>query len=160
MRAIRRRREGQALVEFALILPLLLLLLIGIAELGWLTNQLLVLRFGGYDLTREASVGSSDAEILERAGRHMQNLVGSSSPVSSGPGADPVTGEPALYARFEGNGEWVELWISPVSETRRQGDMIRVQATWGFRPIFIGWILPGSSFTVESTGRAEYPPPD
>ena len=155
-----RRRDGQALVEFALVLPLLLLLIVGIAELGWLTNQLLVLRYGGYDLTREAAVGASDAELLARAGRHMQNMVGSDTPTATWYELDPVTGKQALGARFAGGGEWVELRLSPAEAERVQGDMIRLRATWGFRPIFIGWLFSGSTFAVESTGRAEYPPPD
>ena len=43
MRSILKDRKGQNLVEFALVVPLLLLLVIGIAELGraWMTKNIL-----------------------------------------------------------------------------------------------------------------------
>ena len=51
MRALHRNTEGQALLEFALILPILLLLILGIVEFGrvWNINQMLS------DITREGA---------------------------------------------------------------------------------------------------------
>jgi len=51
MRALRRDTKGQALLEFALLLPVLLMLILGIVEFGrvWNINQMLS------DITREGA---------------------------------------------------------------------------------------------------------
>lgn len=49
MRSDRRRESGQSAVELALTLPLLLLLICGMIEMGWLTSTRLVLD----NITRE-----------------------------------------------------------------------------------------------------------
>lgn len=63
MRTVRKRSEdGAALVEFALIAPLLLLLLLGIIEFGWLFGQYNDVRHGAREGARYASVnGASTA---------------------------------------------------------------------------------------------------
>ncbi|MEN6347844.1 MAG: TadE/TadG family type IV pilus assembly protein [Syntrophomonas sp.] len=78
--------EGQALVEMALVLPLLLLLLIGILEFGRIMGAYMVIN----DLSREGArygvVGHNDAEIQalvlsRRAWLDETNLVVHISPV-------------------------------------------------------------------------------
>ncbi len=148
-----RRRDGQALVETALVLPLLILLLVGIAEVGWLISQLLVLQHGAYELTRLATVNATDAELLERARVHAQTVVGPSftDGFCSGPGSG------TLCVVFTGDTESLRLQVSPAAADRKQGDLIRTTWTWEYRPIFVGWVLPASTMTVHATGRAELP---
>lgn len=53
---IRKKDTGASLVEFALVAPLLLLLLIGMVELGWLFAQNLDVRHGAREGARLAAV--------------------------------------------------------------------------------------------------------
>ncbi|MDH3308244.1 MAG: pilus assembly protein [Acidimicrobiia bacterium] len=61
MKRIRRRRRdegGAALVEFAIIAPLLLLLVLGIIEFGWLLGNTLDVRHGAREAARQAAVNA------------------------------------------------------------------------------------------------------
>lgn len=52
-----RRERGQALVEFALILPALILLLVGIAEAGWFMRNMMILDNNTREIARLAARG-------------------------------------------------------------------------------------------------------
>jgi Flp pilus assembly protein TadG len=56
---MRRRRRGAALVEFALVLPVLMLLLLGVIELGLIVNTWMMLMNGANVGARMAAIGSS-----------------------------------------------------------------------------------------------------
>lgn len=58
-------RKGQTLVEFALVLPILLLLLLGIFEFGRIFNATLVLEHAVRDAARVGAVSHSETEIEE-----------------------------------------------------------------------------------------------
>ena len=51
------------MVEFALILPILLLLLVGIMEFGFLFHEYLVVTHAAREGAREATLGATDAEV-------------------------------------------------------------------------------------------------
>lgn len=55
-----RRQRGAALVEFAIAAPLLVLLLIGIVEFGWVLAQFNEVRHAGQEGARWAAVGRPD----------------------------------------------------------------------------------------------------
>lgn len=76
MRTARKRREdGAALVEFALIAPLLILLVLGIVEFGWLFGQYNDVRHGAREGARLAAVdGGTSAEIRDRICSAMDGL--------------------------------------------------------------------------------------
>ncbi|WP_258359148.1 TadE/TadG family type IV pilus assembly protein [Moorella sulfitireducens] len=59
-------RRAQALVELALILPLLLLIVMGSLDTGRILHSYLVLSSAGREGARVGSVGGDDAEIRER----------------------------------------------------------------------------------------------
>ncbi len=63
----RHRQRGQELVEFALILPLLLLLMVGIFEFGYVVFAYNTLSNAVREGARLGSVNPDDAAILERA---------------------------------------------------------------------------------------------
>ena len=75
MRRWEKRIRGQSLVEFALVLPIFLLLLIGIAEFGraWMTRNILTgasreaVRIAAVQQGNEASARSRANEILASA---------------------------------------------------------------------------------------------
>ena len=64
-RRLRRDREdGAALVEFALVLPLLLTLLIGIVEFGWALGNNLDVRHGGREAARLVAVNADTSPAM------------------------------------------------------------------------------------------------
>lgn len=85
---LRRGRDdgGAALVEFALIMPLLFLLIFGIIEFGWAFRQNLDVRHGAREGTRLAAVNANpsngESTQQKRLAREMCNRmeVGSSGP--------------------------------------------------------------------------------
>jgi len=59
----RRSGRGQGVVEFALVLPIALVLIIGVMDLGWYFFQYLTLSNIARKAARKASVGMSDADV-------------------------------------------------------------------------------------------------
>lgn len=55
---IRKREDGQSMVEFALVLPILLLFLLGIVEFGWLFNAKISLTSAAREGARAAAVSN------------------------------------------------------------------------------------------------------
>ncbi len=56
-------KKGQAIVETALILPIILLILMGIIDFGLMFNNYLVISNAAREGARNAAVGSSDTNI-------------------------------------------------------------------------------------------------
>ncbi len=63
---LRKDNKGQALVEFALVLPLLLLLLMAVIEFGNIFHSYLLLTTASREGARMGVVGHTDAEIIQR----------------------------------------------------------------------------------------------
>ena len=61
-----RHRNGATIVEFALVLPVLLALLIGIIEFGWMIKNHLTIANATREGARAAAVGKSTSEIQSR----------------------------------------------------------------------------------------------
>lgn len=82
-----RNTDGQSLVEFALVLPILLALILGMVEFGWILN-------GKITLTSSAREGARVAIIFENAGEAstaVQSAVSKSTESSSLTGVTTVT---------------------------------------------------------------------
>lgn len=65
---------GQAVVEFALVLPLLLILLLGILEFGHLYSQVSILQGAAREGVREAVLGGTPAQVRDRVERAATGL--------------------------------------------------------------------------------------
>lgn len=63
---LKKSERGQSLVEFALILPILLLLMFGIVEFGRIYSTKLMLMHMTREGARLAVVGSSDYDVEEK----------------------------------------------------------------------------------------------
>jgi Flp pilus assembly protein TadG len=63
----RRSESGQALVEFALVLPLLMLIVVGIIDFGFAFNQWNTAQNAAREGARIAAVSNSEATIKNRA---------------------------------------------------------------------------------------------
>lgn len=61
-----KNEKGQSLVEFALLVPLLILILLAIIEFGFMFNAYLTLANGSREGARLGSVGGNDAQIETR----------------------------------------------------------------------------------------------
>ncbi|MDC3416944.1 TadE/TadG family type IV pilus assembly protein [Aquibacillus salsiterrae] len=62
-----KEEKGQAVVELALVLPILLVLLVGIFDIGRIIYSYASLHFTAQETARISSFGKSDAEIIEFA---------------------------------------------------------------------------------------------
>ncbi|HIE50935.1 MAG TPA: pilus assembly protein [Armatimonadetes bacterium] len=60
-----RRQQGQAVVEMALVLPILLLLLLGVISFGLLYSHQLIITTAAREGARRGAVGETDEEIAE-----------------------------------------------------------------------------------------------
>jgi len=65
VRSFIRGHRGQALVELALVLPILLLMLFGIVEFGRIFNAYLVVSQAAREGARVAALGGTDEEITQ-----------------------------------------------------------------------------------------------
>ncbi|GAW92836.1 TadE/TadG family type IV pilus assembly protein [Calderihabitans maritimus] len=110
MTALKKLRDGdngQALVELALVLPVLLMLMGGIIETARLTNAYLAVVHGSREGARLGAVGGTDAEIVMQVKR----------------AASPL--EP----------ERISVSIYPAEENRTAGEMIEVSVEYSI-PLF------------------------
>jgi len=62
-----RSEKGQATVELAFSLVILMLILFGIIDFGRIFHAYLTLDYASREAARVASVGGTDAEVIERA---------------------------------------------------------------------------------------------
>ena len=102
-----KNQKGQALVEFAIILPILLMLVMGILQFGMMLNAYLTIENASREGARAGIIGSSDAEI--------QNLI-----ISTSPSLDP---------------ECLTVIITPDEPDRKSGDTLTVQITYNYNLI-------------------------
>jgi len=70
------RRRGAALLEFALVVPILLLILIGIIEFGWMEKNQLTLANATREGARDAAVGFSTEMIRTRVQNRASSIPG------------------------------------------------------------------------------------
>lgn len=59
-----KNNRGQAIVEFALVIPWLLLLVVGILEFGLILNQYMVVAEAAREGARSAALGGDDATVV------------------------------------------------------------------------------------------------
>ena len=62
-----RSEKGQSMVEFALVVPLIILLLLGMVDFGRLFHAHLTLEHAGREAARAASIGKDEATVISTA---------------------------------------------------------------------------------------------
>ena len=102
-----RNQNGQSLVEFAIILPIILLLVMGILQFGMMLNSYLAIQNAAREGARAGVVGSTDTEI--------RNLIISTSPV-----LEPVN---------------LNVNVTPGEAERKSGDTLTVNVTYNYKLI-------------------------
>lgn len=89
--------SGQSLVEFALVLPVLLLILIGIIDFGKIFSTELVIEGAALDAARYASVGATDAQVNQVIQQDCATLQISQLTVTIAPTqSNRVSGQPVV----------------------------------------------------------------
>lgn len=80
-----KNEKGQSLVEFAIVLPILLLIVMGIAELGMMLNSYLTAQNISREVARLGSVGATDSDIQNMITSNSTNLDSQNLSVSINP---------------------------------------------------------------------------
>lgn len=124
-----RKEEGQSLTEFALLLPLLLLLICGILDFGRVMYAYLHLSLASQETVRLAGLGKGDSEITTFAKNYEQL----------------------------GNANLLQVTISPLQTSRKSGDYVKVTLSYtlSYLTPLVSNILPKPIITVDSTIRVE-----
>lgn len=136
MRRTARNQEGQALVEFALVLPLLLVLIMGIIQFGFLFNNYITLTDAVRVGARQAAVsrtlpdpeGTTKNRVLRAANNlDTRDLV--------------ITVEP--YDPNDGSATWA------------QGGDVTVRATYPYSINLLGFVVMSGSLKSQTIERVE-----
>ncbi|MFP4248881.1 MAG: TadE/TadG family type IV pilus assembly protein [Armatimonadota bacterium] len=112
-------RRGVATVEMAFVLPLLVTLLFGTVEIGWMLKQSQSLNHVSREVARVASIGAPCAQIHSRV-------------AEASPGLDVERLTCSLQFRAWNEdtgmwGEWMTLTDNGAENSAATGDQIRVQ---------------------------------
>ena len=125
------RRYAVSTVEFALILPILLAILLGIVEFGWMVKCNLTLANATREGARTASLGATTADISNRVTTSASPLV-VTSPTGS------------ITMQFSGNGGTsYQAWPADTAATTSTsakngvavGNLIRISTTSNYRSL-------------------------
>lgn len=104
-RRLRKSERGASLIEFALVLPILLALVMGIIEFGWLFNGYITITGAAREGARFAVVGKDDliVTVVENHLGHLQISNLNVDPGSANPGEErtiEVSGDLQLLTGF------------------------------------------------------------
>lgn len=72
---LKRKEDGQAMLEFALVLPIFLLILCGIIDFGWMFYNQLALNNICREGARYAVVNTADDHSTDEILRHIDNYI-------------------------------------------------------------------------------------
>jgi Flp pilus assembly protein TadG len=128
-----RRERGQTLVEFALVLPIILILLIGVVEFGiaW-ENDI--------EVTDAAREGSRAAVIQRINGQTAMVTSGTAAARSS---ASDLNQSKLTVSVTSGDGSW------------NQGDPIVTQVTYPYSISILGVVVASGTLSSSTTMEAE-----
>lgn len=79
-RAKRRREEGQAIVEAAYVIPLLIVVLCGIIDFGWIFSNQLMVNNCSREGARYAAVHTGETGFVELVTQRVKKTAGIGSP--------------------------------------------------------------------------------
>lgn len=124
-----KEQKGQSLVEFALVLPLLLLLICGIVDAGRLLFAYESLNMTAQEAVRLGGLGKGDAAIETYAKTHVR----------------------------VGDGSDMKVEITPKESVRKSGQDVSVTLTYSLPLItpLISSIMPTPVLSASSTIRVE-----
>jgi Flp pilus assembly protein TadG len=132
MRSVLRRQDGQAIVEMALVLPILCALLLGIAQFGIAFNNYVTLT----DATR---AGARKAAVARFTGD--QGAAAKASVYANAASLDPNQLQVTVTAD---NGDWTTA-----------GNNVTVTATYPYSINILGWVVKSGNLTSTQQERLE-----
>jgi Flp pilus assembly protein TadG len=92
MRRWRHSEKGQATVEFALVVPILIWLLVGLVDVARMVNAVFIIQHSAREGVRLGVTGASDTEVVDRAVMVAATLDTSQLAVTVSPAAPRSTG--------------------------------------------------------------------
>lgn len=122
-------QKGQSLVEFALLLPLLLLLICGVVDIGRLMFAFISLNMTAQEAVRLGGLGKEDSEIADYARNHVRI----------------------------GDASMMIVNITPEPSIRKEGENVTVTLTYSLPLItpLMTQIIPVPVLSANSTIRVE-----
>ncbi len=123
-----KNEKGQSLVEFALLIPILILILMAIVEFGFMFNTYITINNASREGARLGSLGGSDTEVALRVLEASPNLASENFTIAVTPGV------------------------------RNRGDMIRVNIQYDYQiitPIMSTVLSPLIDLEAETVMRVE-----
>jgi len=96
-RNLRKSERGQSAVEFALVLPILIIILLGIIEFGWFLNAKITITSAAREGARVYAIHGDKDDVQTRVKNAVANTLSSTT-------VQQVTGSPALSALKELSG--------------------------------------------------------
>jgi Flp pilus assembly protein TadG len=134
-----RNQKGQAFVEFAIVLPILLLLVFGIIQFGILFNNYLTLTDAVRAGARQAAVSRTLSDQVGPAIARVR-AAAADLPSSADPSVLPVTVTPRA---LNGTQSW------------EQGGDVTVTATYPYSINLLGLVVKSGRMTSQTTERVE-----
>jgi len=125
---MRKNEKGQSLVEFALVVPLVLMILMAIVEFGFMFNAYITISNASREGARLGTLGNSNAAIEARV-------------IEASPSLDPTK---------------IDVNVTPNSRSR--GDMITVVVDYDYvliTPIISNILSPLINLEAETVMRVE-----
>lgn len=130
-----RAERGAAAVEFALVVPLLLVVLFGIIDFGFAINRYAIVNNAAREGVREASLGASEAEIRAAVTRGLSDLGGSHTITVGCKKPDGTTNCTSWNVGQESGGiaqvkvDFTHDWITPIGDILGGGDDFHLAKT-------------------------------
>jgi Flp pilus assembly protein TadG len=124
----KQREQGQTLTEFALVLPLLAVLLFGIIQFGITFNRYVT-------LTDAVRAGAREGAV----GRHL---------------SDPADAVEDRVRESAGDLNQADLAVT-VSSTWERGEDVTVSATYPYEISLLGWVVASGNLSSTTTERVE-----
>jgi Flp pilus assembly protein TadG len=155
LRARLRSESGQAITEFAIVLPVLLLLVLGIIDIGRAVNDWNDQTHVANLVARYAAVGA-----LPTSGPCGTNALGAGETLTQFVDCEVGIDSPALQNGSNGgNGpSAVNVCVSIPNNTQFQPVTVKVTTNYKWLP-YLGIPTPTSSITGSATQEIENPPP-
>lgn len=139
MRRRRERERGQALVEFALVLPLFLLLLLGIVQFGTVFRDYIALT----DATRVGARQAAVARSIQPESNRVPNIVARTQKAA----VNLDTSKMTIAVQ--------PVMLDGVTPGWEQAGDVTVSATYPFKVNLIGMVLFSGTLKSRTTERVE-----
>lgn len=144
VRRLRERESGNALVEFALVLPLLMVIIAGIVDFGFLLQRYEVLTNAAREGARVAVLpGYTDVIVRERVREYIREGLGLS--------------QAELDALVPANNTAIPVQYDAINAGGASFDVVRVRVNYPHQFLILGPVLRlingnwGSSITISAT---------